>query len=100
MSREVMHIVLFRWNDDVTDENIALIKKELLDLKDQVNGIIDTTVGEDFSTRSKGYHTALCTRFVDKQALLDYGPSDAHQRVVTEFVRPNCSDILAFDYEI
>ncbi|MHB1460300.1 MAG: Dabb family protein [Armatimonadota bacterium] len=100
MSREVIHIVLFRWNDDVTKETIELIKQELLNLRNEVSGVLDTYVGDDFSTRSKGYHTALCTRFVDKQALLAYGPSDAHQRVVTEFVRPNSSDILAFDFEI
>lgn len=100
MASEVIHIVLFRWNDDVSPEKIEEIKSELLQLKDKIDGIIESYVGDDFSTRSKGYHTALCTRFRDKAAVLAYGPSAPHQRVVTQFVRPYSSDVLAFDFEI
>lgn len=100
MKPQIMHIVMFKWKDGTTEEQISEIKCELMLLKDKIDGIIETYVGDDFSTRSKGYHTALCTRFVNVEALRVYAPSEAHQRVVQQFIKPVSDDILAFDFEI
>lgn len=100
MKPQIMHIVMFKWKEGTTEEQISEIKRELMQLKGKIDGIIETYVGDDFSTRSKGYHTALCTRFVDVEALRVYTPSEAHQRVVQQFIKPVSEDILAFDFEI
>ena len=100
MKPQIMHIVMFKWKEGTTEEQISEIKHELMLLKDKIDGIIETNVGDDFSTRSKGYHTALCTRFVNVEALRIYTPSEAHQRVVQQFIKPVSEDILAFDFEI
>lgn len=96
----IVHIVLFRWNEDATPEAIAAAVEALRGLKDTVPNILDLSVGENFSDRAKGYHHALVVRFPDRAALEAYGPHPGHQYVVQNFTNPIRADVLAFDYEI
>ncbi len=98
--REVMHIVLFEWNADATPASIEAAVVELRALKEKVPGILDLSIGTDFSTRARNFSHALVVRFVDKAALEIYGPHPAHDRVVQNFIRPISKDVMAFDYEL
>ncbi len=98
--REVMHIVLFEWNADATLASIETAVVELRALKEKVPGILDLSVGTDFSTRARNFSHALVVRFIDKSALEVYGPHPEHDRVVQNFIRPISKDVMAFDYEL
>lgn len=97
---QVIHIVLFKWNEGISAHQTSEIKTELLLLKEHIDGILETNVGDNFSARSQGYDTALVTRFISKEALQAYGPHEAHQRVVTQMIRPVCKDTLVIDFEV
>ena len=98
--REVMHIVLFEWKPDATPASIEAAVEELRALKDKVPGILELTIGTDFSTRARNFSHALVVRFTNRESLEVYGPHPAHDRVVQNFVRPISKDVMAFDYEI
>ncbi len=94
------HIVLFRWMDEATPEQIAGAVTELRALKDKVPGIVDLTCGENFSERAQGFNHGLVVRFTDRAALEAYGPHPAHQYVVQNFINPIRADVIVVDYEI
>lgn len=97
---QVVHIVLFQWKADASAEAVAAAISELKALKDKIPGILELTCGENFTDRSKGFTHGLVVRFVDRAALEIYGPHEAHQHVVQNFILPIRAEILALDYEI
>jgi hypothetical protein len=96
----VEHLVLFKWKGDASPDAIAAAIRGLKSLKDQIEGIVDLTVGENFSARSQGYQCGLVVRFTDRAALDAYGPHPAHQDVVLNLLAPIREDTIAVDYEI
>lgn len=102
MKPRIMHIVMFKWKDGTTEEQISEIKCELMLLqKTKSMASSKLTLVMISSTRSKGLsHRSLYARFVNVEALRVYAPSEAHQRVVKQFIKPVSDDILAFDFEI
>ena len=96
----VEHIVLFKWKPEATPEAITQAVEGLRGLKDKISGIVDLSCGENFSDRSQGFTHGLVVRFTDRAALEAYGPSEAHQHVVQNYIMPIRADVLAVDYEI
>jgi hypothetical protein len=99
-SREVVHVVLFRWNADAAPEAIEKAMQGLRDLRDRIPGVLDLTCGANFTDRGKGYTHGLVVRFTDRAALDGYGPHPAHQQVVVNLINPIRADVLALDYEV
>lgn len=96
----VEHIVLFKWNEDAPPDAIQAAVDGLKGLRHRIPGIIDLSIGPNFSERNKGYDTGLVVRFQDREALDAYGPHPLHQDVVQNLLAPIRADVLAVDYEI
>jgi hypothetical protein len=96
----VEHVVLFKVKDGASSDAIVAMMKGLSSLKSKVPGVLDLTVGPNFSDRNQGYTHGLVVRFRDRAALDAYLPHPAHQEVVQKFVRPILGDVIAVDYEI
>jgi hypothetical protein len=95
----IEHIILFRWQEGVSQEAINTALTELEKLKGIIPGIVDVSSGANFSERSKGYTHGLVERFTDRAALDAFYPHPEHQRVVQKLINPIRADSLAFDYE-
>jgi len=50
--------------------------------------------------RTKGFDWGLYSVFSSPEALQTYAVSDHHVKVVTENVRPNTEDVMAYDFEL
>ena len=96
----IVHIVLFRWNEDASAEAIAAAVEGLRGLKETVPGILELSCGENFSERGRGYTHGLVVRFADRAALEVYGPHPNHQHVVQNFISPICAEVVVVDYEV
>ena len=96
----VEHIVLFKWKEEAAPGDIDKAVQGLKSLKNEITGIIDLSVGENFSARAQGFQCGLVVRFVDRAALDLYGPHPAHQAVVQNLINPIRADLIAVDYEI
>jgi hypothetical protein len=96
----VEHVVLFKLNEGTTDEQRAAAMAGLKALRQQVPGIVDLSVGLNFSDRNQGFELGLVVRFVDRAALEGYLPHPAHRSCVETHLRPIMSSVIVVDYEI
>jgi hypothetical protein len=96
----VEHVVLFKTTPEATEEQKERMVAELASLKDKIPGIVDLSVGRNFSDRSQGFDIGLVVRFIDRAALEVYLPHPAHRGCVDQFVGPIKQDVIVADYEI
>ena len=96
----IEHIVLFKVKPETPPQSVAAMINGLKGLKSRVPGVVDLSVGSNFSDRNKGFTHGLVVRFQDRIALDGYIPHPAHREVVEKLIRPITEDVLAMDYEI
>ncbi|KAH8785533.1 dimeric alpha-beta barrel [Diaporthe sp. PMI_573] len=100
----VIHIVLFKFRPDVSQEHKDHFVAELKKLK-ALPCVQDAqlTVGGPSITdpieRSKGYEFALVSRHKDRAALAEYQASKEHHDVVSKLLWPFHEDVCRFDFE-
>ena len=92
------HVVLFKFKPSTSKEEIAKIAEDMKALKGQVEGLVDLSIGDNFSTRNKGFDAGLVVRFTDEKALNAYQEHPEHVRILTEQLKPNLDDVIAVDY--
>lgn len=95
----VDHLVFFAAKEEASTEEVEDLLASILNLKDEVPGVIDLTVGEDFGGRSGGYTHALFARFEDAAGLQEYMRHPAHLAVVEKLDATTTGRIVA-DYEV
>ena len=96
----VEHMVLFKFIDGVTSDQKNKMIAGLRRLKAIIPEIVDLTVGENFTDRSKGFHCGLVVRLMGRDGLKAYAEHPEHQAVVASLIKPIVTDIIAIDYEI
>ena len=93
------HHVWFKLREGWTPEDAATLKRELLALRDKIDGIENATAGLDFSGRSRGFEFGYIARFATREAYEAYGPHPEHDA----FIAANkhlWQDVMALDYLI
>jgi stress responsive alpha/beta barrel protein len=96
----VEHVVLFKLKAGTTNAQKEAAIQALRGLRNQIDGIVDLTCGENFSERSQGFQIGLVVRFRDRAALDAYLPHPAHRGAVEQYVQPIREDVIVADYEI
>lgn len=92
------HIVLFTVREGVSREDAADLVHSLAALKGSVPGVVDLSVGENFSERAGGYTHGLFVRLEDRDALQGYMQHPDHQAVVAK-LEERTTGRLVVDYE-
>ncbi|RSH87382.1 hypothetical protein EHS25_003291 [Saitozyma podzolica] len=103
---KVIHIVLWKLKrpsiltSTSTEEVLAQAKQAISALKN-VPGPETMHLGPPLiDARAKGFDWGLYSVFSSREALDKYAVSEAHVKVVTENVRPNVDDVMAYDWEL
>ena len=96
----IEHIVLLKVKSDISEQAVNSMVNALRELKSQIPGIVDLSVGKNTSERSQGFTHGLVVRFRDREALETYLPHPAHQDVVKMRIGPIVEDVIAVDYEL
>jgi antibiotic biosynthesis monooxygenase (ABM) superfamily enzyme len=92
------HLVFLAANEDASPEDIEDLISSIRNLKDTVPGVVDLSVGENFSPRSGGYTHGLFVRFETKEDLQGYMEHPEHQAVVEKLDR--LTSRIVVDYEV
>ena len=95
----VEHLVLFKVKDGAGEEAIQAMQAALKGLQQAIPGILEITVGANFSERSQGFTHGLLVRFEDRTALDTYIPHPAHEAARNKYILPIVDDVLVVDYE-
>ncbi|KAI5465331.1 stress responsive A/B barrel domain-containing protein [Mariannaea sp. PMI_226] len=101
----VVHIVLFKFKQNVPDSHRETFIKELKTLKalscvkDQ-RLIVGGPSITDPIARSKGFQVALLSFHQDAAALAEYQASSEHHRVTSQYLWPFAEDVTRYDFEV
>jgi hypothetical protein len=98
---KVKHIVLLKFKEGTTEEQITKFFEELLDLSETVPGIDDYVSGTNCS--SEGYNQGMTHGFImtfsDAAARDAYVVHPEHERVKA-ILLTMAESVLAFDFEV
>ncbi|KAI1119285.1 stress responsive A/B barrel domain protein [Nemania sp. NC0429] len=101
----IIHIVLFKFRADVSQDHKEEFVTELRKLKD-LPSVLNSrlVVGgpsvADPIERSQGFQYALLSYHRDMRALEEYQASDEHHKVTNKYLWPFKEDVIRFDFEI
>ena len=76
------HLVFLAVREDASPEDVEDLISSLRRLKDTVPGVVDLSVGENFSERSGGYTHGIFVRFENVEGLQGYLKHPDHLSVV------------------
>jgi lysophospholipase L1-like esterase len=97
--RVLRHFVLFKFNEEVTPEQIDEVVTAFQALPSRIDLIIDFETGTDVSVENKaaGFTHGFLVTFRDEKGRDAYLPHPAHQEF-GKLARPRLDKVLVFDY--
>ena len=78
----LIHIVCWKYRDDISEEIRERHRSELKSLKREIPEALDLQVGKDVLHLDRSYDTGLVGKFSSPGSLAIYNDHPAHQRVV------------------
>ena len=97
--KKLRHVVLFKFKDEVTPEQVEEVVTAFAALPGKIDVITDFEHGTDVSVeeKSKGFTHGFVVTFADTAGRDAYLPHPAHQEFV-KLVGPRLDDVLVFDF--
>jgi hypothetical protein len=98
-NRLLRHVVLFKFKDDTTDEQVGQIERAFCALPDKVDAIYDFEWGTDVSVenRQQGFTHCFFVTFRSEADRAKYIPHPAH-KAFGELLGPHLDKVLVIDY--
>ena len=96
----VRHVVLFRWVDDATPEQVALVEQALRQLPGEIPELCDYRLGVDVGLDDGNDQFAVVADFADEQGWRRYLEHPEHQRIIDELIRPLVSERHAVQFRV
>ncbi len=94
----ITHIVMFKFKEDTTAENINKAKEHIESLIDTVPSLNSMEVGINFADEERAMDMSLISKFANKEALDEYAIHPAHLKVI-EFIKSIAQYSKVVDYE-
>jgi Stress responsive A/B Barrel Domain len=92
------HLVFLVAREDASPEDIEDLISSIRGLKDTVPGVVDLTVGENFSERSGGYTHGIFVRFESREDLQGYMKHPDHLAVVEKLDALTTRIVVDYEY--
>jgi hypothetical protein len=93
------HVVLFTWNEGVTEEQQQAIAGELRKLPTVIDTLRDYRFGPDAGLNPANRDFAVVADFDDAAGYLAYRDHPAHRAAVERFITPVVAERAAIQYE-
>ena len=94
------HVVLFTWNDDVTEAQKQALHDELAKMPPAIDVIRAYKFGPDAGIRSANCDYAVVADFDDQAGYLAYRDHPVHRALVERYVNPIVAQRAAVQFEI
>ena len=89
------HIVVFRWKDGTTAEQVAAIDASLDALPAQIPQLLSYHHGPDLELGEGRWDFGIVAECADAEAWAAYDEHPAHQLVLVEVIRPHVAERAA-----
>ena len=98
-AKKFRHVVLFKFKDEVTKDQVTMIEKAFAELPNKIKTIIDFEWGTDVSQEglSQDFTHCFVVTFKDQAGLDVYLPHEDHQAFVA-MLKPSLDKVLVVDY--
>jgi len=96
----IRHVVLFTWDDEMTDELEQQFSDELTALAPQLAGLRSYHAGPDAGIIEGNFDYAVVADFDDAEAYLAYRDNSAHQDIISRLSRPHARNRATVQYEV
>jgi ABC-type glycerol-3-phosphate transport system substrate-binding protein len=96
----VEHVVLFKFKEETTKDQLIEVCEKFKSLKDKVPGLIDAQAGLNFSINNKGFQVLLSAKLDDIEALDFYLSHPAHQEVASLSREVGRLDSIVMDIKV
>lgn len=93
------HVVLIRWNEGTTPEQVEAATAALRALPGQIPEILSYTCGPDVRQAEGNFDFALTGQFADFESFLAYRNHPAHQAVLADHLVPNWAQRVAVQFQ-
>lgn len=77
----ILHLVFFRWNDDVTDDDVTRLTTMLREMAHELPMLRSYECGANLRMRPSDVDYAVVAAVDDEAALGEYLDSEAHRRI-------------------
>ena len=94
------HVVMFRWNEDVTIDEVSATGRALDALPGLVPAIRDYRHGGDAGVNSGNFDYVVVADFDDVDGYLAYRDHPDHQALIAEHIAGRVADRAAVQYEV
>lgn len=95
----VVHIVMFKFNEENKQENLLVVKSALEELVSKIPMLNEIEVGIDFNQSERAFDLSLYSTFNNKDDLKAYAVHPAHLEVVT-LIKSVTTESKVVDYEV
>jgi quinol monooxygenase YgiN len=96
----IRHVVLFTWDDEMTEEMERQFAAELTALAARVPGVGAYRAGPDAGIIEGNFDFAVVGDFDDAAAYLAYRDNPEHQDIIKRLSAPHVKNRAAVQYEI
>ncbi len=96
----IRHVVLFRWDDDMSDELERQLAAELTELATRLAGVRAYTAGPDAGLVEGNFDFAVVADFDNPASYVAYRDHPEHQDIIGRLTRPHATSRAAVQYEL
>jgi hypothetical protein len=94
------HVVMFRWTDATTDDDVAAMASALAGLPAVIPEIRRYEQGPDAGINDGNFDYAIVADFDAVDGYLVYRDHPMHQQMIADLVRPIMAERVAVQYEV
>lgn len=95
----IRHVVMFRWNDHVTDADVAALSAALDGLPAAIPEIVTYRHGRDVGLAPTNFGYAVTADFASVDDFAIYRDHPEHQRVIAEHITGHVAERTAVQFE-
>jgi hypothetical protein len=96
----IRHVVLFTWDDEMTDEMEKQLAAELTALAPKLAGLRSYHAGPDAGILEGNFDFAVVADFDDAESYLAYRTNTQHQEIIGRLSGRHAKDRASVQYEI
>ena len=93
------HVVMFKWADGVSEEQVRALGDELRKLPAEVGTVRGYRIGPDAGLNPGNFDFVVVADFDDADGYLTYRDHPAHRAVVERYITPVLAQRAAVQYE-